>query len=158
MAQKRRFFTTFFTILFIFLGFRWNISTIEPVLERLLNFWNFGTYLTKIPHPVQSRELPKVKNFKIGVARKLDLIEPNWVCSFSSFIRLYQTHMVSPMLVLGCWTVAEWDLASKNSSKKPWKLTDVEKKNLRKFCEGKKHWNLIWSPGTIPHSSHHFPN
>jgi hypothetical protein len=31
----------------------------------------------KIPHPVQSEEPPKVKNLKIGVARKLDLIEPN---------------------------------------------------------------------------------
>jgi hypothetical protein len=31
----------------------------------------------KIPHPVQAREPPKVKKFKIGVARKLDLIEPN---------------------------------------------------------------------------------
>jgi hypothetical protein len=31
----------------------------------------------KIPHPVQSRELLKVKNFEIEVARKLDLIEPN---------------------------------------------------------------------------------
>jgi hypothetical protein len=33
--------------------------------------------LTKIPHPVQSREHPKVKKFKIRVARKLDLIGPN---------------------------------------------------------------------------------
>jgi hypothetical protein len=31
----------------------------------------------KIPHPVQAREAPKVKKLKIGVARKLDLIEPN---------------------------------------------------------------------------------
>jgi hypothetical protein len=31
----------------------------------------------KIPHPVQAREPHKVKNFKIEVARKLDLIEPN---------------------------------------------------------------------------------
>jgi hypothetical protein len=31
----------------------------------------------KIPHPVQSKKPPKVKNLKIGVARKLDLIEPN---------------------------------------------------------------------------------
>jgi hypothetical protein len=34
-------------------------------------------YFNKIPHPVRAREPPKVKNFKIGVARKLDLIEPN---------------------------------------------------------------------------------
>jgi hypothetical protein len=31
----------------------------------------------KIPYPIQSKEPPKVKNLKIGVARKLDLIEPN---------------------------------------------------------------------------------
>jgi hypothetical protein len=31
----------------------------------------------KIPHPVQTREPPKVKKLKIGVAGKLDLIEPN---------------------------------------------------------------------------------
>jgi hypothetical protein len=31
----------------------------------------------KIPHPVQAKELPKVKNLKIRVARKLDLIGPN---------------------------------------------------------------------------------
>jgi hypothetical protein len=34
-------------------------------------------HITKIQNPVQAREPPKVKNFKIGVARKLDLIEPN---------------------------------------------------------------------------------
>jgi hypothetical protein len=59
----------------------------------------------KIPHPVQARKPPKVKKLKIGVARKLDLIEPNWVYSFSSLIRLYQTHIVGPVLVLGCWAV-----------------------------------------------------
>jgi hypothetical protein len=31
----------------------------------------------KIPYPVQSKEHPKVKNLKIGAARKLDLIGPN---------------------------------------------------------------------------------
>jgi hypothetical protein len=31
----------------------------------------------KIPHPVQTKETPKVKIFEIEVARKLDLIEPN---------------------------------------------------------------------------------
>jgi hypothetical protein len=31
----------------------------------------------KIPHPVQARELLKVKKIEIGVARKLDLIQPN---------------------------------------------------------------------------------
>jgi hypothetical protein len=49
-------------------------------LERLLNFWIlnfFETYLTKIPHPVLAREPSKVKKLKIGVARKLDLINPN---------------------------------------------------------------------------------
>jgi hypothetical protein len=51
--------------------------TNEPVLERLLNLRFFETYFTKIPHPVQTKEPPKVKKLKIGVARKLDLIEPN---------------------------------------------------------------------------------
>jgi hypothetical protein len=31
----------------------------------------------KIPHPVQARKPFKLKNFEVGVARKLDLIEPN---------------------------------------------------------------------------------
>jgi hypothetical protein len=30
-----------------------------------------------MPYPVQAREPPKVKNSKIRVARKPDLIEPN---------------------------------------------------------------------------------
>jgi hypothetical protein len=59
------------------LGSRWNISTNEPVLERLLNLRFFETYFTKIPHLVQAREPLKVKKLKIGVARKPDLIEPN---------------------------------------------------------------------------------
>jgi hypothetical protein len=46
-------------------------------LERLINLRFFGTYFTKIPHPVQARKPPKVKKLKIGVARKLDLIGPN---------------------------------------------------------------------------------
>ncbi len=87
-----------FTKLIIFLCSRWNNSTSETVLLRLLNFWNSETYLTKIPHPVQVREPPKVKKSKIRVARKLDLIGPNWVYSFSSFIRLYQTRIVRPIL------------------------------------------------------------
>jgi hypothetical protein len=62
-------------------------------------------HLTKIPHSVQAREPPKFKKLKIRVARKLDLIAPNWVYSFSSFIRPYQTHIVRPILFLGCWTV-----------------------------------------------------
>jgi hypothetical protein len=31
----------------------------------------------KILYPVQAKEPPKVKKLKIGVAKKLDLIEPN---------------------------------------------------------------------------------
>jgi hypothetical protein len=58
-------------------------------LERLLNLRFFETYFTKIPHPVQAREPLKVKKLKIRVARKLDLIEPNQVYSFSSFLRPY---------------------------------------------------------------------
>jgi hypothetical protein len=46
-------------------------------LERLLNLRFFETYLTNIPNPVQARKPLKVKKIKIGVARKLDLIEPN---------------------------------------------------------------------------------
>jgi hypothetical protein len=67
----------FSSILIIFVDSRWNTSTNETVLERLLNFWIFETYLTKIQNPVQDWELPKVKKLKIGVARKFDLIEPN---------------------------------------------------------------------------------
>jgi hypothetical protein len=67
MAQKCRFFTTFFTKFINFLGFGWNISTNEPVLDRLLNF----------SIPVQARKPPKVKKLKISVARKPDLIGPN---------------------------------------------------------------------------------
>jgi hypothetical protein len=75
MTQKRRFFTTFFTKIIIFVGSRWNILTNEPVLEKLLNLRFFESHLTKIPHPVLAREPPKVKNFEIEVARKLYLIE-----------------------------------------------------------------------------------
>jgi hypothetical protein len=53
--QKRRFFTTFFTKLIIFLSSRWNISTNEPVLERLLNFWFFEIYFTTISNSVQAK-------------------------------------------------------------------------------------------------------
>ncbi len=105
MALKRRFFTNFFTKQIIFLGSRRNISTNEPVLERLLNFWNFGTYFKLMTHPVKVWDPPKVKKLKIGVARKLDLIEPNWVYSFSSFIEPYQTRIVRPILFLDYWTV-----------------------------------------------------
>jgi hypothetical protein len=51
--------------------------TNEPVLERLLNLRFFEKYFTKIPHPVQARDPPKVKKLKIGVTRKLDLMGPN---------------------------------------------------------------------------------
>jgi hypothetical protein len=44
-------------------------------------------------------ELPKVKNFEITVARKPDLIGPNQVYSFSSFIRLYLARIVSAVLL-----------------------------------------------------------
>ncbi len=77
----------------------WNISANEPVLERLLNFWNFGKKFTLIAHPVRAREPPKVKKSKIGVARKPDLIEPNWVYSFSSFIEPYLTHIVTAQML-----------------------------------------------------------
>jgi hypothetical protein len=46
-------------------------------LKRLLNLRIFEKHFTKIPYPVQARELPKVKKSKIGVARKFDLIGPN---------------------------------------------------------------------------------
>jgi hypothetical protein len=46
-------------------------------LERLLNLRFFEKYFTKIPHPVQAREPPKVRKLQIGVARKPDLIGPN---------------------------------------------------------------------------------
>jgi hypothetical protein len=46
-------------------------------LKRLLNLRFFEKYFTKIPHPLQAREPPKVKKLKIRVARKPDLIGPN---------------------------------------------------------------------------------
>jgi hypothetical protein len=82
-----------------FLCSRWNISTNEPVLERLLNFWIFGIYFKLIAHLVKIREPPKVKKSKIRVTRKPDLIEPNWVYSFSSFIEPYHTHIVTAQML-----------------------------------------------------------
>ncbi len=88
MAKKCHFFTFFGVTRQNFLGSRWNISTNEPVLERLLNFWIFGT-----------REPPKAKKSKIRVTRKPDLETQNWVYSFSSFIEPYQTHIVTAQML-----------------------------------------------------------
>jgi hypothetical protein len=102
MTKKCHFFTFFWVTRQNFLGSRWNISTNEPVLERLLNFWIFGTYFKLI---AEARELPKVKKSKIRVTRKPDLETQNWVCSFSSFIEPYQTHIVTAQMLFDCWTV-----------------------------------------------------
>ncbi len=91
MAKKCQFFTFFGVTRQNFLGFRWNITTNEPVLEWLLNFWIFGTYFKLIAYLVKIREPPKVKKSKIRVTRKPDLETQNWVYSFSSFIEPYQT-------------------------------------------------------------------
>jgi hypothetical protein len=40
-------------------------------LRKLLNSWKLETYFTKIPHPVQAGEPPKVKKYKIRVATPL---------------------------------------------------------------------------------------
>ncbi len=56
-----------------------------------------------IAHLVRAREPPK--KLKIRVTRKPDLETQNWVCSFSSFIRLYQTHIVTAQMLFDCWTV-----------------------------------------------------
>ncbi len=61
----------------IFLGSRWNISTNEPVLQRLLNFRIFGIYFKLIAHLVRAREPPKAKKLKIRVTRKPDLETQN---------------------------------------------------------------------------------
>ncbi len=101
-GQKMPFFHVFWVTRQNFLGSRWNISTNEPVLERLLNFW---TYFKLIAHLVRSREPPKAKNLKIRVTRKPDLETQNWVYSFSSFIEPYQTHIVTAQMLFDCWTV-----------------------------------------------------
>jgi hypothetical protein len=85
----------------------------------------------KIPHPVQAREPPKVKKLKIGVARKLDLIEPNWVCSFSSLIRLYQTRIVSLMLVSMIFNLLDRDMKMTENG------TKIPKRFLQKNGKGK---------------------
>ncbi len=99
MAKKCHFFTLFGVTRQNFLGSRWNISTNEPVLERLLNFWIFGTYFKLIAHLVRAREPPKAKKSKIRVTRKPDLEIQNWVYSFSSFIEPYQTHIVTAQML-----------------------------------------------------------
>ncbi len=99
MAKKCQFFTFFGVTRQNFLGSRWNISTNEPVLERLLNFWFFGTYFKLIAHPVGAGAPPKVKKSKIRVTRKPDLETQNWVYSFSSFIELYQTCIVTAQML-----------------------------------------------------------
>jgi hypothetical protein len=105
MAKKCHFFTFFGVTRQNFLGSRWNISTNEPVLESLLNFWIFETYFKLIAHLVQAREPPKAKKSKIRVTRKPELETQNWVYSFSSFIELYQTHIVTAQMLFDCWTV-----------------------------------------------------
>ncbi len=81
MAKKWQNFTFFEVTRQNFLGSRWNISTNEPVLERLLNFWNFGKKFTLIAHLVRARKSPKVKK------------------------SLYQTHIVTTQMLFDCWTV-----------------------------------------------------
>ncbi len=99
MARKCHFFTFFGMTRQNFLSSRWNISTNEPVLERLLNFKIFGTYFKLIAHLVRAREPPKAKKSKIRVTRKPDLETQNWVYSFSSFIEPYQTHIVTAQML-----------------------------------------------------------
>ncbi len=99
MAKKCQFFTFFGVTRQNFLGSRWNITTNEPVLERLLNFWIFGTYFKLIEYLVKIREPPKVKKSKIWVTRKPDLETQNWVYSFSSFIEPYQTCIVTVQML-----------------------------------------------------------
>jgi hypothetical protein len=99
MAKKCQFFTFFGVTRQNFLGSHWNISTNEPVLERLLNFWIFGTYFKLIAHLVWANKPSKVKKSKIRVTRKPDLEIQNWVYSFSSFIELYQTYIVTVQML-----------------------------------------------------------
>ncbi len=99
MAKKCQFFTFFVVTRQNFLGSRWNISTNEPVSERLLNFWIFGTYFKLIAHLVRAREPSKAKKSKIRVTRKPDLETQNWVYNFSSFIEPYQTHIVTAQML-----------------------------------------------------------
>ncbi len=105
MTKKCQFFTFFRVTRQNFLGSRWNISTNEPVLERLLYFLIFVTYFKLIAHLVRAKEPPKVKKSKIRVTRKPDLETQNWVYSFSSVIELYQTHIVTAQMLFDCWTV-----------------------------------------------------
>jgi hypothetical protein len=99
MAKKCQFCTFFWVTRQNYLGSRWNISANEPVLERFLNFWIFGTYFKLIAHPVRARKLPKVKKSKIRVTRKPNLETQNWVYSFSSFIEPYQTYIVTVQML-----------------------------------------------------------
>jgi hypothetical protein len=99
MAKKCQFFTFFGVTRQNFLGSRWNITTNEPVLERLLNFWIFGKNFKLIAHLVEIREPPKVKKSKIRVTRKPDLETQNWVYSYSSFIEPYQTCIVTVQML-----------------------------------------------------------
>ncbi len=99
MAKKCHFFTFFEVTRQNFLSSRWNISTNEPVFERLLNFWIFGTYFKLIAYLVRAREPPKAKKSKIRVTRKPDLETQNWVYSISSFIEPYQTHIVTVQML-----------------------------------------------------------
>ncbi len=85
-------------------------------------------YLTNILHPVQAKEPPKVKKLKIGVARKLDLIEPNWVYSFLTFIRRYQTRIVSSMLVSMIFNLLDRVYEFKRKTK--WKSSWINLRNL----------------------------
>ncbi len=54
---------------------------------------------------VRAREPPKVKKSKIRVTRKPDLLGPKNVYDFYSFIKPYQTHIVTAQMFFDCWTV-----------------------------------------------------
>jgi hypothetical protein len=117
-AKKCHFFTFFGVTRQNFLGSRWNISTNELVLERLLNFWILGTYFKLIAHLVRAREPPKAKKSKIRVTRKPDLETKNWVYSFSSFIEPYQTHIVTAQMLSTFFHLL--DRVTENFDEKAW--------------------------------------
>ncbi len=148
MAKKSHFFTFFGVTRQNFLGSRWNISTNEPVLERLLNFWIFGTFFKLIAHLVWAREPPKAKKSEIRVTRKPDLETQNWVYSFSSFIEPYQTHIVTVQMLSTFFHLLDRELVEFNNLCKSglWvKIRWADTEIIKFFCHNLQK-NLKFDP------------
>jgi hypothetical protein len=120
-GQKMTFFHVFWGDQAKFFGFPLEYLDEWASFGKVIKFLNFGTYFKLMAHPVPAREPPKAKKSKIRVTRKPDLETQNWVCSFSSFIERYQTHIVTAQMLFDCWTVF---FSKRMISRKNWRAAE----------------------------------